>query len=245
MNKLLLLTVGCALLLGPTGPALTASAAQRGRSPVYHCDVTYNDKVAGQVVVNTVDPQLPSYVLVAHGLTPKTSYTFGYTAMGEVYTIGFTETPKAGALVIKGTFPLDDTESMASAQFWVMETPPTASSGLLNGFVLGNYYGWFVTRIASYYSLDSGVTWTESGHTGDITKGESKRVYLSDLGVPDGALVRIHAIVVGGKDRTGSEIFVCSYMPCGLEYSDRYATYYIDGVTWNPVLTFKGTVNIR
>lgn len=126
---------------------------------------------------------------------------------------------------------------------WVREALPT-SSGWLNGFVLGNYYGWFVTRIACYYSTDGGVTWTESGHTGDITKGESKRVLLSDLGVPERAQVRIHAIVAGGKDRTGSEIFLCSYMGCGLDLSWRFATYYIDGVTWNPVLDYIGNVDI-
>jgi hypothetical protein len=244
MNKWILLTVGCALLLGTAGPARTASAAQGGRLPVYDCRVTYNGKMVGLAVVNTADASLPSYVLVAWGLTPNTKYTFGYTARSEEYTIGSKETTEEGALVIEGRFPVDEPKSLASARFWVRETLPT-SSGWLNGFVLGNYYGWFITRIACYYSTDGGVTWIESSHTGDITKGESKRVLLKDLGVPDGARVRIHAIVIGGKDRTGSEIFLCSYMSCGLEYSTRYATYYIDGVTWNPVLDYIGTVDIR
>lgn len=234
------------LLLATASTVTSAFAAQRGRSPIYHFDLSYNGKVAGKVTVNTANEPLPSYLLVANGLTPKKRHTFGYnTASGEQYELGTMESPKAGALVISRMFPFDDLEYLQSATFWIMETPPGATSGFINGFALGNYYGWFITKIACYYSEDGGATWIESGHTDGIEKGESKRVDLKDLAVPDGALVKIHAIVVGGKDRTGSEIFKCSYMGCGLEYTQRYANYYIDGVTWKPVLTFRGTVDIR
>lgn len=227
------------------GTVTTKSAAQRGRSPIYQFDVVaYNGEVAGKVTVNTANEQLPSYVLVARGLTPNTKYTFGYTTPEEVYPLWSMDSPKAGALVIKGTFPLDDLDDLQSAQFWVMETPPTSSNALINGLYLGNWGGWFIAKLACYYSTDGGVTWTESSHTDGIKNGEWARVLLRDLGLPDGALVRIHAIVVGGKDRTGSEVFQHSWYSCGKDWSHRIAGYYIDGVTWNPVLTYKGLSDI-
>ncbi len=222
------------------------SAGDRGHSPVYHLDVSYQGKVVGKITVNTANEELPNYVLVAHGLAPNTKYTFGYTVAGEIYVIGSIVSPKAGPLTINGRFPLNDVKELESAHFGIMESPLT-SSGRVNDFVLLNYYGWFITRMACYYSVDGGVTWTETGHTGDITRADppnSKRVALSDMGVPDGALVRMHAIVVGGKDRTGSEIYLCTYLPCGVNFSFRTAVYYITGVTWDPDLYLRGVVDI-
>jgi hypothetical protein len=212
---------------------------QAGKSSIYNLDVLYNGKVAGQVVVHTANPQLPSYVLVAHGLTPNTKYTFGYTASEEVYVIGSTDTPKAGALVLNGTFPLDDVEDMQSAQFWVMETPLSASYTEISGFTLMNLGG-FVAQLACYYSTDGGVTWTETSHTGDITLNRCKLVNLDDFGVPTSALVKIHAIVVWGKDRTGSEVFQTVYYPGGQRYVHTYADYTIRGTTLKPNLEYDG-----
>ncbi len=228
-----------------SGTVNSGSAAQRGHSTIYQFDVlAYNGEAVGKVTVNTANAQLPSYTLVARGLTPEKKYTFGYTTSEEVYPLWSMDSPKAGALVIKGNFPLDDVDDLKSAQFWVMETPPTSSNALINGLYLGNWGGWFIAKLACYYSTDGGVTWTESSHTDGIKNGEWVKLFLSDLGVPYGALVRIHAIVVGGKDRTGSEIFEYSWYACGKDMSWRYGSYYIDGVTWKPVLTYKGLADI-
>ena len=127
MNRLSLLTVASALLVFTTGVSADPSAKQAGNSPIYILDVTYNGKVAGKMIVDTANAPLPTYVLVARGLTPNTEYTFGYITPEDVLTIGSKETPKAGALVIKGSFPLDDVEELESAEFWVMETPPGGS----------------------------------------------------------------------------------------------------------------------
>ena len=227
-------------------PAVAGAAAatqdknprQAGHSPIYHLDVTYNGNVAGQVVVNTANAQLPSYVLVAHGLKPNTKYTFGYNASGEVCTLGSIDTPKAGALVFEGTFPLDDVQDLESAQFWVREPIATSGGTLMNGFILDNN-GAFVVKIACYYSTDGGVTWKESGHTDGITIFSfSGLLELEDYGVPENALVRIHAIVVAGKDRTGSEVFQCTYSSHGVNWGHSYPVYGISGVTWDPKLSF-------
>jgi hypothetical protein len=239
MNRLLLHTVACALLVSTVGATAAGSGTQAGHSPVYQLDVTYNGNVAGKVTVNTANAQLPSYVLVAHGLTPKTKYTFGYTASGEVYTIGSTDTPKAGALVINGTFPLDDVGDLQSAQFWVMETPPGWEySNVIHGLDLRNV-GVFVAKLACYYSTDGGVTWKESSHTDGISYMEWGGATLSGLGVPNGALVRIHAIVVAGNDKTGSEVFQHSEYPHNGHY--YWAEYYISGTTLHDTLEFEGT----
>lgn len=77
----------------------------------------------------------------------------------------------------------------------------------LYGFYLENT-GWFVAKIACYYCTDDGVTWQESDHTDGIAIWTAESTTLDDLGVPMYALVKIHVIVVGGKDRTGSEVFI-------------------------------------
>jgi hypothetical protein len=50
--------------------------------------------------------------------------------------------------------------------------------------------------------------------------------------VPEGALVKIHAIVVGGKDRTGDIVYQYNSVDASwMGYCYQY--YYIEGVTWN------------
>ena len=82
MNKLLLLTVACALLISSVGVTATASATQIGHSPFYYFDVTNNGKAVGQAVVNSANAKTPTYVLVAHGLTPNTNTRSGTTPRG-------------------------------------------------------------------------------------------------------------------------------------------------------------------
>jgi hypothetical protein len=92
--------------------------------------------------------------------------------------------------------------------------------------------GWFVAQIACYYSTDGGVTWHESDHTDGIAMNSSKAVCCGDLGVPADSLVKIHAIVIGGKDRTGSEVYPA--------YFENTVFYSIWGTTWDPTLAWTG-----
>ncbi len=95
--------------------------------------------------------------------------------------------------------------------------------------------GWFVAKLACYYSTDGGATWTESSHTGSIGMTSYVFVPLYTLGVPDGALVKIHVIVVGGNDKTGSTVF--EYFRGNSNMPNRPIwTYYITGTTLNPDL---------
>jgi hypothetical protein len=94
--------------------------------------------------------------------------------------------------------------------------------------------GWFVAKLACYYSTDGGVTWKESSSTGGIAMTDYVYMPLDALGVPDRALVKIHVIVVGGKDRTGSTVF--EYYKDSFYDQGPTWTYYISGTTLNPEL---------
>jgi len=235
MNKLLLLTVACALLISSVGATSTVSSTQIGHSPFYYFDVTYNGKAVGYVVVNTANAQAPTYVLVANGLTPNTKYTFGCTVSGDIHTLGSANTTTTGALVTHGTFPAADVKDLRSAQFWVTETPPGGSYQAVGAMSLYNHNGFFVAQLKCYYSFDEGVTWhdTASAVKGIAIGQTGYAVGLSYLGVAPGDLVKIHAVVVGGKDRTGSEVFRYESGACLVQYE-------ISGATLNPHLVYDG-----
>jgi hypothetical protein len=108
---------------------------------------------------------------------------------------------------------------------------------MISAFDLHNLGG-FVTQFACYYSTDDGVTWRESEHLTRITNGHGGLSELDDLGVPEGALVKMHAVVAGGKDRTGSQVF--QYVHYDGYDTGYYAEYWISGVTWDPKLQFNG-----
>ncbi len=103
----------------------------------------------------------------------------------------------------------------------------------IHAFCLKNG-GMFVAKSACYWSTDGWVTTHESSHSKDITLEKSKTIELSDLGVPNGALVKMHAVVVGGNDRTGSEVF--QY----ISGSTNFAGYLILGTTLDTTLMYEG-----
>ena len=94
--------------------------------------------------------------------------------------------------------------------------------------------GWFLAKIACYYSTDQGASWHESGHTGAIVMADYGRVAVGELGVPNHTWVKMHAIVMGGKDRTSDWVF--EFDP--YSYYNTYPTwtYHIEGTTFNPKL---------
>ena len=239
MNKLLLLVVACVLVISTVGATATVSATQVGHSPFYYFDVTNNGKAVGCVVVNTADPKTPTYVLVAHGLTPNTTYTFGYNASGEVHTLGSTYTTATGALVTSGPFPAADVKDLQSAQFWVTAVATGAGSyPQIYGFTL-YVDGPFAAAIACDYSTDNGVTWHQSDRTGWIWEYLGPGRARPDLlGVPDGALVVIHVLVQNGIAKKGSEVFQYHNTPVGSE--QVYATYTIKGSALVNKLTYEG-----
>ncbi len=228
----------CLVMLATAGAGVVAAT---GSPSNYKFDVTYNGKVVGQAIVNTAKAKEPTYSIVMQGLPAAKQYKFGYTISGVPQPLGVATGAKTGAIAQRGTIPADDVKDIQSAQFWVMErSPGDAVWAYLYGFDVFNS-GAFVTKIACYWSTDNGNTWTESAHTSGFT-GE-KHVTLKALGVPDVALVKVHVIVVGGKDRTGSEKYY-DYARGASAEGHGYDAYVIEGVTWNPTLLDDGQIVI-
>ena len=225
MKRNTLIAVALCLMMIATVGAGAASAKQEnprqaGKSSIYFYDVEATDWHGfGQLVIN-MDKQ--TFVFIGKDFVPSSQIELRARAEGSTDDVVFASgkvTP-SGNLHIAGTWEEDD--------------PPGVVIGgyqQIYGFLLDNN-GWFVAKLACYYSTDGGVTWTESGHTDGITLGMGDEADLIDLGVPDGAFVKIHAIVVGGKDRTADSVFQSNYS--GDYYC--YQEYIIDGVTWRPNL---------
>jgi len=86
--------------------------------------------------------------------------------------------------------------------------------------------GGFVTRIQfSYLDDDGNKQLTKQGD--DITLGFSKTVDPGDLGVPDGAMVYMHAFVVWGTDNEAKRAFMYE------KRNTSVASYNISGTTLN------------
>jgi hypothetical protein len=142
--------------------------------------------------------------------------------------------------VLQGTSPSGTLGNMpgyhdAISQFGGMPGAGSTWYPPLYGFYISNLGG-FVVQLACYYSTDDGVTWHESEHINGISLFENVGATLDDLGVPENALVKIHIEVVGGKDRTGSEVFQHLYTYCW--EGQHWAWYTIHGTTWNPQLEY-------
>ncbi|MGZ4926648.1 MAG: hypothetical protein ACXV4B_09405 [Halobacteriota archaeon] len=225
----------CLIMITTVGAGVVAAKQtenphQAGSSSIYLYDVAATDAHGkGKLQINLAKH---TFVFNGQGFTPSAQIELKARAAGSTDYVVFAtgKATPSGNLHIAGT--------------WAKDAPlPTDVVGdyaeIAGLGLVVEMGGWFVAKIACYYSTDGGVTWKESDHASGIAMGNSKVAMLSDLGVPDGALVKIHAIVVGGKDRTGSEVF--RYY----KYSWWYADYWIKGTTWNPTLTYHGFALIQ
>jgi hypothetical protein len=232
MKRVLLLVLCFGFVAGSAQAGAGGNSAkqenprQAGKSSVYFYDIDATDMHGfGQLVIN-VDKH--TFVFIGQAFTPLSHIELRARAVDSTDYVVFAsgKTTPSGNLHIAGT--------------WEEDAPPAevaTSYAHVYAFELVNN-GWFVAKIACYYSTDDGVTWTESNHTDGIAITEWNWVKLGDLGVPDYALVKIHTIVVGGKDRTGGEVF--QYYYTTVEDWRYVARYDISGVTWNPDLDYYG-----
>jgi hypothetical protein len=195
-----------------------------GKSSVYFYDVDATDTHgSGQLVI---DLDKHTFVFIGKDFMPYLQIQLEAKEVGgtdyAVFASG--KATPSGNVHIAGTWESDAAPEEVVCN-WEM----------IGGFSLTNN-GWFIAQIACYYSTDDGVTWHESDHSSNITIGNWEEVYLEDLGVPDYAWVKIHVIVVAGKDRTHDQVYqYVSWMGnCG-------KAYFIKGTTWNPKLSFDGS----
>jgi hypothetical protein len=222
LGLLMLVTVG----MGAADAKEKLNPRQAGDSSIYFYDVAATDSHGKGKLMVDMDQQ--TFVFNGQGFEPSVQIALRARATGNGDYVMFAagKTTPSGNLHLSGRW-----EAEAVAE----EVVAGAYYAPLYGFYLENN-GWFVAKIACYYSTDGGVTWHESGHTDGITIWNAKSTTLEDLGVPLYALVKIHVIVVGGKDRTGSEVFQHYYTYCW--EGQHYGEYAIDGTTGNPKLEF-------
>jgi len=195
---------------------------QAGKSSVYFYDVDATDTHgSGQLVI---DVDKHTFVFIGKDFMPYLQILLEAKEAGgtdyAVFASG--QVTPSGNVHIAGT--------------WESEAAPedvVCNWQMIGMFRLSNSGG-FIAQIACYYSIDDGVTWLESEHTSDIAVTQTREVYIDDLNVPDYAWVKIHVIVIGGKDRTHDQVYqYVSWMwGCGAEYD-------IKGTTWNPTLYFE------
>jgi hypothetical protein len=240
MKKLFLLVLCCFWVAGSAQAGAGGNSAkqdeqlrQAGKSSIYFYDVQATDSHGTGKLVIDADKQ--TFVIIGHDFPPDQLINLHIQGdSNHVFATG--KTTPSGNLHITGAWEPDH-------QLGVVSAVVSSSSNIkIYGFRLHNE-GWFITKLAAYYSTDGGATWTESGHTDDMIQGDYKQVSLHDLGVPDRALVKIHVIVVAGKDRTGSEVYQ-GYFD-SRDYVTGYfcfARYDIKGTTWNPDLEYEGGV---
>jgi hypothetical protein len=222
----LIAVVLCVMMIATAGAggnsAKQDNPRQAGKSSVYFYDVDATDTHgSGQMVI---DVDKHTFVFIGKDFMPYLQILLEAKEAGgtdyAVFASG--QVTPSGNVHIAGT--------------WKSEAAPVdvvCNWEMIGMFRLSNSGG-FIAQIACYYSTDDGITWHESGHTSDIAVTQTKDVYLGDLGVPDYAWVKIHAIVIGGKDRTHDQVYqYVSWMAsCGAEYD-------IKGTTWNPTLYFE------
>jgi hypothetical protein len=223
---MMLATVG----RGADNPKAVQGLSQAGQSPIHFYDVAASQTHGkGKLQIN-VDKH--TFEFNGQGFEPSTQIALRAraAASSELVVFAMSKTTESGNLHLSGTWQA----GAAAAEVVAEEYYPT-----IYAFRLENS-GWFVAQVACYYSTDEGVTWQESNHSDGITIGNYAYVYLNDMGwsdepylnVPPGALVKIHVIVVGGKDRTGSDIYRFGDYGGG-------ACYEIWGTTWNPTLAIE------
>ncbi len=241
MKRILAITV-LAVLLTSTAGATAAMAAPAGHAAVRQFDVAINNSdgttSTGKLTIN---PAEQTFVFNGAGWMPTQMYYLSISVADD--TLGRVLIDlDATAAAADGSIHMKGQCTATVAQLDNATAPPRVFVGPRVG---GGVYqpiigldlenkGAFTTKIACYYSTDEGVTWHESDHSSGIWTGEIGSVYIKDLHVPDGALVKIHAIVVAGKDRTGPEL----YRYQEVEWPRNWVMYKISGTTLNPTLQY-------
>ena len=253
MKRIVMITVLAVLLmsiLGATtamaeGPAKTALSCE---PPAVAPGIGYEFQITGTLTDGTSSTPIPGQLITVYASTYEKKWNDEkWTEAGSVstdtnghYTVT-TSQSIVGNYSYKAVFKGDDSLKKVTSPTISVTVMPVAGSSYtsIHAFSLFNINGLFVCKLACYYSIDNEVTWHESGKSDGIVVGNLRTPELSDLGVPEGAVVRIHAVVIGGPDRTGGERFVYHHYNASDPNTHQYACYWMDGTTFNPKLIYS------
>ncbi len=233
MKRLQLIAAAlCLVMLLTVGAGVVAAQGENlrhaGESSIYFYDVKATETHGTGTL--KIDTAKHTFVFNGKDFTPDAMIELKAKATDSTDYVVFAtgKATPSGNLHIAGTWEKDAAPAVVG--MWRQS---------IDEFSLWNE-GWFAAQLACYYSTDDGITWHESSAEKSIFKGEKVHVELRTLGVPNDALVKIHAIVVGGKDRTGSEVYQYNYVSPNPGQLHTTAQYKIQGVTWNPDLWLVG-----
>ncbi len=216
---------------GAVNPKEDQNPSQAGQSSIYFYDVAATDTHG--VGKLQIDTDKHTFVFNGKDFEPSVEIALrARLATSTEYAIFATgKATPSGNLHIAGTWEAAAAPGDVVGSIYY---PP------ISGFRLHNY-GWFVAKIACYYSTDGGATWNESDPGIGILRREEGWTELYQLGVPVNSLVKIHVVVVAGNDRTGSEVFQ-SVSTSANTVLPKYAYYIIDGTTLKNSLAYQGTL---
>lgn len=202
---------------------------QAGKSTVYFYDLAASDTHGkGKLMI---DVEKHTFVFNGQGFEPLRHVSLRARAEGSSEFVVFStaKATQSGNLHMAGTWE----GAAAPAEVGYSYYQKIFGMWLYND-------GLFVTKVACYYSTDGGTTWTESDHSVGIVYGEEGIVPLWTINVPEYSLVRLHAVVVAGNDKTGSEIFESASASVYDSSDPKYAYYIISGTTLNDTLEYYG-----
>ena len=230
MKRIVLIAVLAVLLLSAVGtiPVMAQGSAKTAlscESPTMPPGVREQFQITGTLTVEKTGEPVPDRLVTVYMAKDKKKWIQGPSVKTDAngqYNVT-TSHYYEGNYSYRAVYGGDKIFKKATSPTRTVTVHPIARVtpyAFVSFFELNNH-GWFVANVACYYSTDKGVTWKESGHSGPIAMLYTERVELTDLGVPEGAWVKIHVIVVAGSDKTGSTVF------------EHWRDYWHDGPVWS------------
>ncbi|MHB8108630.1 MAG: hypothetical protein ACYDHW_01195 [Syntrophorhabdaceae bacterium] len=204
--------------------------SRAGNSSIYFYDVLASDTHGKGKLVIDVDKH--TFVFNGQGFEPSAQIALRARAADSTDYFRFAtgKANTAGNLHIAGTWGAGAAPADVVGYSYYPE---------IFGLWLKND-GAFWVRIACYYSTDGGTTWQESDHAETQFYGEENKVALWQIGVPEYALVKIHAVVEAGDDKTGAELFESVSSSVYGSGDPQYAYYTVSGTTQNTHISYNG-----